>query len=60
MEVKPKGNSMTKIYYIEKILPKYISIYENLKNKRPRPWILQEDNDGSHVLEGTKKISPGP
>jgi transposase len=55
MEVKPKGNSMTQIYYIEKILPKYISMYENLKNKRPKSWILQEDNDGSHGTQGDKE-----
>lgn len=55
VEVKPKGNSMTQIYYTEKILPKYISAYENLKNKRPGPWILQEDNNGSHGTRGDKE-----
>ena len=55
VKAKPKGNSMTQIYYTEKILPKYISVYENLKRKRPGPWVLQEDNDGSHGTRGDKE-----
>lgn len=52
VEVKPKGNSMTQIYYADNILPVYISAYEDLEKKRPGPWILQEDNDGSHGTRG--------
>ena len=52
VQVKPKGNSMTPKYYTERILPVYIAAYEDLKRKRPGPWVLQEDNDGSHGTRG--------
>ena len=52
VEVKPKGNSMTQKYYTDNILPLYISAYEELNRKRPGPWKLQEDNDGSHGTRG--------
>ena len=52
--VKPKVNSMTQKYYTDNILPIYISSVKELENKRPGPWILQEDNDGSHGTRGKK------
>jgi hypothetical protein len=50
-EVKPKGNSMTQLYYCERLLPVYIeAIYKTRSNEEglPSSWILQEDNDSSH------------
>ncbi len=52
IKVKPKGNSMTQKYYTDNILPIYISTYKELKRKRPGPWKLQEDNNGSHRIRG--------
>ncbi len=43
---------MTQKYYTDNILPVYISAYEELKRKRPGPWKLQEDNNGSHGTRG--------
>ena len=42
-----KGNSMTEKYYCDKILPFYIEAIQNLQQKRPGPWLLQEDGDSS-------------
>jgi hypothetical protein len=47
-KIKLKGNSMTQIYYTERLL----SVYANLINEnrvfRDRYCLLQEDNDNSH------------
>jgi hypothetical protein len=49
-EVKPKGNSMTQIYYVERLLPGYIKDLKNLKEQYGGgdKWQLQEDGDPSH------------
>jgi hypothetical protein len=55
VDVKPKGNSMTQKYYTEHLLPVYISAIQNARLTKAGPWILQEDNDGSHGTRGKKK-----
>ena len=45
---------MTQIYYTEYLLPVYISAIQNARSIDARPWILQEDNDGSHGTRGKK------
>ena len=47
-EVKPKGNAMTQKYYVERLLPVYVSAIQAARLRDPQPWILQEDNDQSH------------
>ena len=51
LDIKPKGNSMTQIYYTEKILPGLIAEIQRLRLILPEyggDMILQEDNDPSH------------
>ena len=49
VEVKPKGNSMTQKYYVERLLPVYAAALDFARQRDPlSPWVLQEDNDGSH------------
>lgn len=52
VEIKPKGNSMTQKYYTERLLPVYIKAIQKARLQHAEPWVLQEDNDGSH---GTRK-----
>ena len=52
--VKPVGNAMTQAYYTEKLLPHYITALQTARRHDDlSPWLLQEDNDGSH---GHKKL----
>ena len=49
--VKPKGNAMTQKYYTERLLPTYVTALHQARLQDPSglsPWLLQEDNDGSH------------
>jgi hypothetical protein len=46
--VKPKGNTMTQKYYIERLLLVYINAVQKARLRDAKPWILQEDNDPSH------------
>ena len=47
--VKPKGNAMTQAYYTERLLPGYIAaLHRACRHDDLSPWLLQEDNDGSH------------
>ncbi|KAA8574850.1 hypothetical protein EYC84_004094 [Monilinia fructicola] len=49
LKVKPKGNAMTQKYYVDKILPHYINVIEELRTTDPTvEWLLMEDGDGSH------------
>jgi hypothetical protein len=49
-EVKPKGNSMTQKYYVERLLPGYIRDLKNLQEQYGGgdKWQFQEDGDPSH------------
>ncbi len=54
--VKPKGNTMTQKYYVERLLPVYIEAIHKQQATTPdqaHNWILQEDNDTSR---GTRKF----
>jgi hypothetical protein len=48
LEVKPKGNRMKEIYYVEKLLLVYIDAIEYLEARYDKKFILQEDGDPSH------------
>ncbi|KAG4427311.1 hypothetical protein IFR05_017205, partial [Cadophora sp. M221] len=55
VEVKPQGNSMTQKYYVERLLPVYAGALDSARQRDPSaPWVLQEDNDGSHGTRGSK------
>ena len=47
IQVQPKGNSMTQLYYTENILPHYLETIKQAQEAQGRA-ILQEDNDPSH------------
>jgi hypothetical protein len=49
-EVKPKGNSMTQKYYVDRLLPGYVIDLKRLKEQYApeAEWLLQEDGDPSH------------
>jgi hypothetical protein len=46
--MKLKGNSMTQIYYTERLLPVYIRAVQEARISRNQDAILQEDNNPSH------------
>ena len=51
LDIKPKGNSITQIYYTEKILPGLFTEIQRLRLILPEyrgDMILQEDSDPSH------------
>ena len=48
VDIQPKGNSMTQLYYTKKILPKHLQDLQEAEHKTGRKHILQEDNDPSH------------
>lgn len=55
VEVKPKGNSMTQKYYVERLLPVYDAAFKAARQRdSSAPWVLQEDNDDSHGTRGDK------
>jgi hypothetical protein len=53
VEIKVKGNAMTQKYYVERLLPIYVSAIESMREIDEKPWLLQEDGDPSH---GMRKI----
>ena len=57
VDVKPKGNSMTQLYYTEKILPVYLREIDK-QRALGRKAILQEDNDPSHGTRGNFENGP--
>lgn len=57
VEVKPKGNTMTQKYYVERLLPVYATAIQEARLRDNRPWILQEDNDHSHGHRIPKNMS---
>lgn len=52
-DVKVKGNSMTQIYYVERLLPLYCDAVKAMEEIDDKPWLLQEDGDPSH---GMRKV----
>ena len=48
VDIQPKGNSMTQLYYVKKILPQHLKNLQEAERKTGRKHILQEDNDPSH------------
>ena len=48
VDIQPKGNSMTQLYYTKKILPKHLKDLQEAERKTGHKHILQEDNDPSH------------
>lgn len=54
VELKIKGNAMTQEYYVERLLPVYISAIKDAQEREDLGWILQEDNDKSHGHQDSK------
>lgn len=55
IKTKYTGNSMTQIYYTDRLLPVYITAIQKLQTLYNHPFYLQEDGDPSH---GIKKRGP--
>ncbi|KAL8724797.1 MAG: hypothetical protein Q9181_006667 [Wetmoreana brouardii] len=53
VEVKPKGNSITQLYYRQYILPRYADELQEARRKTSKQHTLQEDNDPSY---GTRSL----
>ncbi|KAF2027155.1 hypothetical protein EK21DRAFT_72610, partial [Setomelanomma holmii] len=51
LEVQGSGHHMTQENYTSNVLPLYIKWVHEARLRKPRSWLLQEDNDPSH---GTK------
>ena len=56
-EVKPKGNSMTQIFYTKHVLPVYIKRIKELEDRYERRFYLQEDNDPSHGTRSDHNVA---
>lgn len=59
-EVKPKGNSMTGLYYAERLLPFYIDAIQHLRITEEcinSSWLLQEDGDKSHGIQNPDSLA---
>ncbi len=52
LELKPKGYTITRKNFAERLLPVYIQAIHKLRIQKDRNWILQEDNDPS---QGSRK-----
>ena len=48
VDIQPKGNSMTQLFYTKKILPSHLAEMQEVERKTGQKCILQEDNDPSH------------
>ena len=59
IEVKPKGNAMTQLYYTKRLLPYYLEQIQEA-NRQGRRAILQEDNDPSHGTRSNKRKALNP
>lgn len=55
VEIKSKGNSMTQVYYTERLLPMYVDELQQCR-MHDRYCLLQEDNDPSHGTRSTDNI----
>lgn len=53
VDIQPKGNSMTQLYYTKHILSKHLKALQEAEEKTGRKHILQEDNDSSHGTRST-------
>ncbi|KAI4281633.1 MAG: hypothetical protein L6R38_003541 [Xanthoria sp. 2 TBL-2021] len=51
VDIQPKGNSMTQLFYTKKVLPKLIEELRIAERKTGVPHLLQEDNDPSYRLK---------
>ena len=58
VDIQPKGNSMTQLYYIKKILPNHLRDLQEAERKTGRKHILQEDNDPSHGTRSILELCP--
>jgi hypothetical protein len=56
VDIKPQGNSMTQIYYSERLLPVYIKEIHGCRLIHDRSCMLQEDKDSSHGTRSTVNI----
>ena len=55
-DIKPKGNSMTQVYYTDKLLSVYANLINEARVYHDRRGILQEDNDNSHGTRSRDNI----
>jgi hypothetical protein len=55
-DIKPKRNSMTQVYYTEKLLSVYANLIHETRIYHDRRGILQEDNDNSHDTRSKDNI----
>jgi hypothetical protein len=56
VEIKPKSNSMTQIYYTDRLLSIYVKEIHECRLFHDRSCILQEDNDSSHGTRSADNI----
>jgi DDE superfamily endonuclease len=56
VEIKPKGNSMTQKFYVEKVLTEHVEHIKWLEAKYKRKFWFQEDNDPSHGNRSTDNV----
>ena len=58
VEIKSKGNSMTQLYYVERLLPIYADEIHacRLRPDDPSYCIFQEDNDPSHGTRSKNNV----
>ncbi len=50
------ARDITQKYYIEHLLPVYVSAIQEVRLRDPQPWILQEDNDQAHGTKDAKGV----
>lgn len=50
VEVRVGGNHMTQKYYVDNLLPQYVSEMHQLRENYPGPWLIQKNGDGSHGI----------
>lgn len=53
VDIQPKGNFITQLYYTKKILPNHLQDLQEAERKTSRKHILQKDNDPSHGTRST-------
>jgi hypothetical protein len=56
VDVRPKGNSMTQLFYSEQVLPHHIEHIKQLEARYSRQIYFQEDNDGSHGTRSANNL----
>ena len=57
VEIKSKDNSMTQIYYTERLLPIYVKEMHECRISFDRSCIFQKDNDPSHDTRSMNNIA---